>query len=192
MNQFQKIALTEKTRRLIFFHVDILEPVTPVPVDNHRYAISFVDSFFRYRKVYFIKTRDDWLQYFQQICADLDLPQTLKSDCAKELYSSQLSRFCRENKMRLRENSVPYTQSGDEMGDYYRHDKTLLDNAGSGKEYWTYAMNSAFYIKNCNFHSAVRKRAHEKMYGSKPNVVFCKSFRLLGLQLHWKTILSGN
>ena len=38
-------------------HVDILGPVTPVSVDNHEYAISFVDSFSRYWKIYFMKTR---------------------------------------------------------------------------------------------------------------------------------------
>ena len=84
---------------LDFVHIDILGPVTPVSVDNHRLAISFVDSFSRYSKVYFIKTRDECLQYFQQFCADLGTPQTLVSDGAKEFSSTQFSRFCRENKV---------------------------------------------------------------------------------------------
>ena len=68
---------------------DILGPVTPVSVDNHRYAISFVDSFSRYSKVYFMKARDECLQYFQQFCADLGTPQTPVSDGAKEFSSTQ-------------------------------------------------------------------------------------------------------
>ena len=76
-----------------FVHVDILGTVTPVSVDNHEYAISFVDSFSRYWKIYFMKrkfTRDECLQYFQQFCADLGIPQTLVIDCAKEFSSSQI------------------------------------------------------------------------------------------------------
>ena len=54
--------------------------------------------------------------------------------------------------------------------------RCLLDNAGVGKEYWTYAMNYAFYIKNYCFHSAIGETPYEKMYGSKPNVSFVKVF----------------
>ena len=66
-----------------FVHVDNLGPVTPVSVDNHRYAISFVDSFSRYLKAFLMKTRDECLQYFQQFCADLGTPVTLVSDGGK-------------------------------------------------------------------------------------------------------------
>ena len=40
-------------------HFDILGPINPEAVDGHRYAISCVDSFSRYQKGYFLKTRDD-------------------------------------------------------------------------------------------------------------------------------------
>ena len=133
-------------------HVDILGSLS---VDNHRYATSFVCSFSRYSKVYFMKFRDECLQYFQQFCADLGTPQTLVGDGAKEFSSTQFSRFCRENKVRL-ENSAPYTP--EENGKVERKwgtttgmTRCLLENAGLGKEYWTYAMNYAFY----SFHASV-------------------------------------
>ena len=69
--------------------------------------------------------------------------------------------------------------------------RCLLDNAGMGKEYWTYAMNYAFYIKNYCFHSAIGETPYEKMYGSKPNVSFakafgCKAFSYIEKQLRGK------
>ena len=142
-----------------------------------------------------MKTRDECLQYFQQFCADLGTPQTLVSDGAKEFSSTQFSRFCRENKVRL-EKSAPFTP--EENGKVERKWGTttgmttsLLHNAGLGKEYWTYAMNYAFHIKNCCFHSAIGETPYEKIYGSKPNVslvkVFgCKAFSYIEKQFRGK------
>ena len=111
-------------------YVDILGPVTPVSVDNPRYAFSFVDSFSRLSKVYFMKTRDNFLQYFQQFCADLGSPQALVSDGAKEFSSSQFSSFCRKIKLTWKLSTL-YTrgkwQSREKMGDYYRHDKIFVE-----------------------------------------------------------------
>ena len=39
-----KDSVDTANNALDIVHVDILGPVTPVPVDNHRYAISFVDN----------------------------------------------------------------------------------------------------------------------------------------------------
>ena len=132
-----KDSVDRANNALDIVHVDILGPVTPVSVDNHRYAILFVDSFSKYSKVYFMKTRDECLQYFQELCADLGTPQTLVSDGAKEFSSTQFSRFCRENKVRL-ENSAPYTPKENgkverKWGTTTGMTRCLLDNAGLGK-----------------------------------------------------------
>ena len=147
-----KDSVDRAKNALNIVHVDFLGPVTPVSVDNHRYAISFVDSFSRYSKVYFMKTRDECLQYFQQFCPDLGTPRTFVSDGAREFSFTQFSRFCRKNKVRL-ENSAPYTPEENskverKWGTTTGMTRCLLDNAVFGKEYWTYAMNYAFYIKN--------------------------------------------
>ena len=91
--QVPKDIVDRANNALDVVHFDILGPVTPVPVDNHRYAISFVDTFSRYLKIYSMKTRTECLQYFQQFCADLGAPQTLVNDGAKQFSSSQFSRF---------------------------------------------------------------------------------------------------
>ena len=45
-----KDSFDSANNALDIVHVDILGPVTPVSFDNHRYAISFFDSFSRYSK----------------------------------------------------------------------------------------------------------------------------------------------
>ena len=134
-------------------------------------CISFTDRFSRYSKVYFRQTRDECLQYLQQLCADLGTPQTLVT--ARQFSSSQFSRFCCENKVRL-ENSAAYTP---EKGKIQRKwwtttgmTRCLLDNAGLGKEHWTYAMNNAFYTKNYCFHSAIGETPYKKCMD--PNQTF--------------------
>ena len=47
------------TRTLDVVHTDSLGPIDPIAEDGHRYALGFVDSFSRYLKIYFKKTRDE-------------------------------------------------------------------------------------------------------------------------------------
>ena len=124
-NPVPKDSVDRANNALDIVHVDILGPLTPVSVDNHTYANSFVDSFSRYSKIYFMKTRDECLQYFQQFSADLGKPQTLVSDGANEFSSSQFSRFCRENKVRKIYARGKW-QSREKMGDYFRHDTMFV------------------------------------------------------------------
>ena len=71
-------------------HTDILGPITPEAVDAHKYVIGFVDSFNRYCRVYFMKSRDETLEKFQHFYADVGQPLTLVSDGAKEYYIYRL------------------------------------------------------------------------------------------------------
>ena len=52
---FPKISWQESD----IVHTDVLRKISPEAVDAHCYAIGFVDSFSRFSKVYFLKTRDE-------------------------------------------------------------------------------------------------------------------------------------
>ena len=49
-----KDSETRASDALEIVHSDILEPIQPEAVDDHRYAKGFVDSFSRYQKLYFL------------------------------------------------------------------------------------------------------------------------------------------
>ena len=76
-------------------HTDILGPINPEAVDGHKYAIGFVDSFSRYCRVYFTKSRDKTLEKFQKFCADLGHSLTLVSHGAKEYVANTFKKFAR-------------------------------------------------------------------------------------------------
>ena len=75
---------TRAIRTLDIVHTDILGSIDPIAEDGHRYAIGFVDSFSRYQKNYFTKTRDEATEKLERFIADIAVPRTLVSDGAGE------------------------------------------------------------------------------------------------------------
>ena len=148
-----KVCTTRAQAVLDIVHTDILGPITPEAVDGHKYAIGFVDSFSRYCTVYFMKSRDETLEKFQQLCSDIGQPLTLVSDFKK---------FARLKGTRL-ENSAAYTPQ--ENGKIEKlwdvtvgTARCLGDQASLEKKYWTYSLNMALYLKNFCYHSAISEK----------------------------------
>ena len=77
-----KNSYTRATRTLDFVHTDFLGPINPLAEEGHTYAIGFVDSFSRYLKIYFMKTRVEATEKLERFIADIGVPQTLVSDGA--------------------------------------------------------------------------------------------------------------
>ena len=87
-----------------------------------------------------MKSRDETLEKFQQICADVGQPLTLVSDGAKEYISNDFKKFARLKGIRL-ENSVAYTlqENGkiEKLWDVTVGTASCLgDQASLGKKYW--------------------------------------------------------
>ena len=62
-------------------HTDILEAINPEAVDG----IGFVDSFSRYQKMYFLKTRDDAIEKVRQFFADVGKKRWCAMDRANSI-----------------------------------------------------------------------------------------------------------
>ena len=89
-------------------HTDILGSIQREAVDGHRYAIRFVDSFSRYQKLYFLRSRDEAFEKFEQFFANIGQPGTLACDGAGEFVLNDIKQLCRRKGVRL-EFSAPYT-----------------------------------------------------------------------------------
>ena len=175
-------------------HTDILGPIQPEAVDGHRYAIGFVDSFSRYQKLYFLRTRDEAFEKVEQFFADIGQPGTLFCDGAGEYVSNDIKQLCRRKGVRL-EFSAPYTPQ--ENGKVERNwwtitpmARCLLEQSGLEKEYWPYALNMASENKNFCFHSGIQKTPFEAMYKKKPNL---ESLQVFGCSafVHVEKIFRG-
>ena len=101
--------MTRAKEILDIVHADFLGQISSEAVDDHFYAIGFVDSFSRFSKVYFMKTGDEVFDKFKQFCAHIGKPGTLLvSDGSEEYLSNEFKRYCRKRGIRF-ENSAPYT-----------------------------------------------------------------------------------
>ena len=175
-----KDTITRATEVLEIVHTDVLGPIANESPESFKYAIGFVDSFSRFIKVYFMRSSDEVLEKFQQFCSDIGNPRMVVSDGAKEFTSSEFRSFCRKRGIR-HETSAPYTP--EENGTIERvwgtvvgMTRCMLDNARLGKQYWPYALNYAFYVKNFCLDSAIGMTPYGRMYGVKPNIEFLRLF----------------
>ena len=126
-----------------------------------------------------MKSRDEVAAKFVQYCADIGKPRVLVTDCAKEFVGGDKT-FCRNKGIR-QETSAPYTpEENRKIESVWRTicgmARCMIHRANMDKEYWTYALNYAFYIKNLLLHSATKQTPYERMYGEKPNLSFIKVF----------------
>ena len=173
-----KDCITRANETLDYVHFDVLEPVSPVSVDDHKYAIGFQGSYSRYGKVYFMKNRDEVTAKLEQ--HQKGKPIVIVTDCAKEFVGGDKKTFCRNNGIR-QETSAPYTP--EENGKIERvwgticgMARCMIQRANMDKEYWTYALSYAFYIKNLLLHTGTKQTPFERMYGERPNLSFIKVF----------------
>ena len=91
-------------------HTDVLENNYPEAIDGPCYAIGFVDSFSRFSKVNFMKTRDEVLGKFKQFCADLGKLGALVADGEGEYISNEFKRYCKNQGIRFESSAPYYTQ----------------------------------------------------------------------------------
>ena len=113
LNELRKLPVpkdsgTRASEALEIVHTDILGPIQPEAVDGHTYAIGFVDSFSRYQKLYFLRSRDEAFEKVEQLFADIGQPGTLVCDGAGEYVSNDIKHLCRQKGVKL-EFSAPYT-----------------------------------------------------------------------------------
>ena len=114
LNKSKKLPVTKDSgtrasEALKIVHIDILGPIQPKAVDGHRYAIGFVDSFSRYQKLYFLRSRDEAIDKVEQFFADIGQPGTLVCDGAGEYDgSNDIKQLCRQKSVRL-ECAAPFT-----------------------------------------------------------------------------------
>ena len=88
--------------------------------------------------------------------------------------------FCR-NKGNRQDLSAPYTpEANGKIENAWRTicvmAKCMIHRAYMDKEYRTYALNYAFYIKNLLLHSATKQTPYERMYGERSIMSFIKVF----------------
>ena len=75
---------TRSTEVIEIIPIDNLGPIAEEAIDGHKYAIGFADTFALSISVYFMRSREDCLEKFQNFRADIGKPRLIVLDGATE------------------------------------------------------------------------------------------------------------
>ena len=95
------------TRKLQKVYSDICGPF-PKSLNGCKYMINFVDDFSRYSAVYFLQAKSQALGKLEQFCAEIGIPETLRTDNGGEYTSTIFKKFCIRKKHQSRIYSPIY------------------------------------------------------------------------------------
>ncbi|UYV63078.1 hypothetical protein LAZ67_2003065 [Cordylochernes scorpioides] len=178
---------SKQTLELI--HTDICGPMPVKSTGGNRYFLSFVDDFSRRITVYFLKNKDEVLKHFDIYRATVERQTGNK---IKVLRSDNGLEFCnRDFQDKLQKLGIKHERtnvySPQMNGVAERVNRTLLDmaraclhSANLPQKFWAEAVNTAAYIKNKCYNSALKDKVPDGLWLERnPSVRHLKAFRCL-------------
>ena len=93
-----KMAL-RRFSKLELVYSDVSGPMKTTSLGGRRYVVSFIDSYDRFARAYFMKHKSEVLEKFHQFCIDEGVPKTfssltLRSDNGGEYDNKAFDEFC--------------------------------------------------------------------------------------------------
>ncbi|KFD60179.1 hypothetical protein M514_05134 [Trichuris suis] len=159
-------------------HTDVCGPFVQPSVGGSFYFICFKDESSGYRKVYFLKRKDEVLRCLETVTIEVKQEtgravERIRSDCGSEFVTKAVSDFLNKNRI-VHEKSPPYTPQCNGMAE--RENRTLVEKTRSmlcsrnlPKSLWAEAINTAAYVMNrvpnCK---DVRTTPYEQWFGRRP------------------------
>ncbi|UYV61341.1 hypothetical protein LAZ67_1004473 [Cordylochernes scorpioides] len=178
---------TKQTLELI--HTDICGPMPVKSTGGNRYFLSFVDDFSRRITVYLLKNKDEVLKHFDIYRATVEKQTGNK---IKVLRSDNGLEFCnRDFQNKLQKLGIKHERTNvyslQMNGVAERVNRTLLDmaraclhSANLPQRFWAEAVNTAAYIKNKCYNSALKDKVPDGLWLERnPSVRHLKAFGCL-------------
>ena len=102
-----------KSSKLELVLSDVRGPMETTPLGGHRYVVSFIDSYSRFVRAYFMKHKSEVLEKFRQFCIDEGVLKTfssltLNSDGGGEYDNRDFDEFCFAQGIK-RQMTAPYS-----------------------------------------------------------------------------------
>jgi hypothetical protein len=185
-----KECIPRKDGKLELVYSDVQGPMQTPSMNGMRYAVSFIDCYSRYGRVYFMKTKSETFEKFKRFCAEEGYPRALRSDNGGEYISKEFNSFCVSKGIR-QELTTPHSPHQNGVAErrwrtVVEMSRCLLRTAHLPNEFWVRAMETAFYITNrCLSSSLPKGKTPIEMWtGNKPDVgnmkIFgCAAFRFI-------------
>uniref|UniRef100_A0A5S6QMK3 Integrase catalytic domain-containing protein n=1 Tax=Trichuris muris TaxID=70415 RepID=A0A5S6QMK3_TRIMR len=166
-------------------HTDVCGPFIQPSIGGSMYFICFKDESSAYRKVYFMKRKDEVLRCLKTVLAEVrnetgHSVKRVRSDCGTEFINKSVSDFLVENGI-IHEKSPPYTPQCNGMAE--RENRTLTEK---GKvhvmckkftEISLGAVHTAAYLMNrVPNRKETATTPYEEWFGKRPSVSHLRVF----------------
>lgn len=176
---FQKnISITNRIGEVI--HVDVCGPMQESSMKGSRYFLLFKDDFSHFRYVYFIKTKSEVPECFENYIKQTEkhCPQgikTIRSDNGLEFMNEKVSTIMKKYGIK-HQRTVAYCP--EQNGSAERENRTVVEAARTllhakkfKLHFWAEAVNTAIYVLNHTGTSSVKdKTPYEIWHNQKSSV----------------------
>jgi transposase InsO family protein len=142
--------LGEVSADIIEFRVRDNECVSTV--DNHRFAVVFVDGFSRYKHAYMMHTKDEALDAIKDFVRQVGKPRRLLTDKDSVFIRGAVQRYCLDNGI-AQVQSPPYRASFNGLVERSNREikeiaRSMLLDSGLPPQFWGHAILAATYTSN--------------------------------------------
>lgn len=162
---------------LDYIHSDLWGPSRQVSKGGARYFLIFVDDYSRKVWIYFLKHKNDVLEYYKQWKTLIEKQtgrqiKRLRTDNGLEFVEKEITKFCLDEGIARHRTCVGRPQQN---GVAERMNQTLvararcmLSQAGLGKEFWAEAVYMAAHLVNRSPNSSIGLKTPEDMWSGSP------------------------
>lgn len=177
-------------------HSDICGPMSTKAFSGAEYFVTFIDDHSRKTWIYFLKTKDevvDWFKEFKALVENLTGKKikVLRSDNGGEYVDKNLTDFSAREGIR-REWTTPYNPEKNGVAkrknmSIVKATKAMLYDQDMPKFLWAEACNTTVYVKNRTPHKALGKITLESVLtGKTPKASHFKIFGSLAYCIYPK------
>ncbi|XP_048323873.2 retrovirus-related Pol polyprotein from transposon TNT 1-94 [Ziziphus jujuba] len=169
-------SASRKSELLSLVHSDVCGPMEVESLGGNKYFLTFIDDASRKVWVYFLKTKDQVLDYFKLFHTMVEREtgkklKCLRSDNGGEYTSKEFDAYCRRHGIR-HEKTVPRTPQHNGIAE--RMNRTIMEKVRSmlsmaklPKPFWGEAVRAACYLINRSPSVPLNFEIPEKMWSGK-------------------------
>lgn len=167
-------------------HADLCGPMEVTSIGGSRYFLILEDDFSRMCFIYFLKSKDESLQYFKEFKSMVENQKNVKIKCFRsdnggEFCSKAFDDYLKKNGI-IHQTTNSYTPEQNGLSE--RMNRTIVEKARCmlfdsklEKRFWAEAVNTAIYVRNRSIASGLNERTpYEVWTGNKPNLSHLKIF----------------
>jgi len=155
--QFFRPSTNQSKELLQVVHSDLCGPMETKSNGGSRYFLSFIDDCSRKVFIYFLQTKDQLPNTFEEFKALAEKQSNrqikiLRSDNGREYINQRLLKYLKNNGIK-HQTTIPYTPEQNGLAERMNRTivekaRCLLQEAGLGKEFWAEAVATAVYLIN--------------------------------------------